>query len=42
MIPDLGGIVVFMRMFTGMDSFVLLAIPLFILVCKYNESRLDF
>lgn len=40
MIPDLGGIVVFMRMFTGMDSFVLLAIPLFILAANIMNQGL--
>lgn len=33
-IPGLDGIVVFMRMFTGLDSFVLLAVPLFILAAN--------
>ena len=34
MIPNLSGIVVFMRMFTGLSSFVLLAVPLFILAAN--------
>jgi tripartite ATP-independent transporter DctM subunit len=34
LIPNLGGIVVFMKMFTGLSSFVLLAIPLFILAAN--------
>ncbi|MGK0465628.1 TRAP transporter large permease [Clostridium sp.] len=34
LIPNLSGIVVFMKMFTGLDSFVLLAIPLFILAAN--------
>ncbi len=34
LIPDLSGIVVFMKMFTGLDSFVLLAVPLFILAAN--------
>jgi len=34
MIPNLSGIVVFMKMFTGLGSFVLLAVPLFILAAN--------
>jgi tripartite ATP-independent transporter DctM subunit len=34
MIPNLSGIVVLMKMFTGLGSFVLLAIPLFILAAN--------
>ena len=34
LIPGLSGIVVFMKMFTGLDSFVLLAVPLFILAAN--------
>ncbi len=34
LIPNLGGIVVFMKMFTGLGSFVLLAVPLFILAAN--------
>ncbi|WP_070000355.1 TRAP transporter large permease [Cellulosilyticum sp. I15G10I2] len=34
LIPQLSGIVVFMKMFTGLDSFVLLAVPLFILAAN--------
>lgn len=34
LIPNLSGIVVFMKMFTGLGSFVLLAVPLFILAAN--------
>lgn len=34
LIPNLGGIVVFMKLFTGLGSFVLLAVPLFILAAN--------
>ncbi|WP_372712820.1 TRAP transporter large permease [Ilyobacter sp.] len=34
LIPGLSGIVVFMKMFTGLGSFVLLAVPLFILAAN--------
>jgi tripartite ATP-independent transporter DctM subunit len=34
LIPDLSPIVVFLKMFTGLDSFVLLAVPLFILAAN--------
>ena len=34
LIPGLSGIVVFMKMFTGLNSFVLLAVPLFILAAN--------
>ena len=34
LIPNLSGIVVFMKLFTGLDSFVLLAVPLFILAAN--------
>lgn len=34
LIPNLSGVVVFMKMFTGLDSFVLLAVPLFILAAN--------
>ncbi|QSX09207.1 TRAP transporter large permease [Alkalibacter rhizosphaerae] len=48
LIPNLGGIVVFMKLFTGLGSFVLLAVPLFILAANLmnhgNISRqlIDF
>ncbi len=38
LIPNLSGIVVFMKMFTGLDSFVLIAIPLFILAANLMNS----
>lgn len=42
LIPGLSGIVVFMKMFTGLQSFVLLAIPLFILAANLmNHSSIS-
>ena len=48
LIPDLSAVVVFMKMFNGLNSFVLLAIPLFILAAtlmdhgKISKKLIDF